>query len=130
MRRPKVDTLSVAFGLALAVLVGNAIVSRANIRNLGRQLQWVIHTREVPEQVDDVQGALARVEAAQLEDALTGSPQARSAFERDSAAALVRSGLAAHRGSRANRPPNIRRSQAHVPPAGRPPAEASSSAPA
>ena len=89
MRRPKVDTLSVAFGLALAVLVGNAIVSRANIRNLGRQLQWVIHTREVPEQVDDVQGALARVEAAQLEDALTGSPQARSAFARDSAAALV-----------------------------------------
>ena len=89
MSRPKVDPLAIAFGLALAVLAGNALVSRANIRSLGTHTWWVIHTREVLEKVDDVQGSLARAEAAQLEDVLTGAPRARAVFDRDAADVLA-----------------------------------------
>ncbi len=64
--------LTIGLGFAIGLLVLNAVVTFANIRNLIDSGQWVIHTHQVLNLVDELGAAIGDAEAAQRGYLLTG----------------------------------------------------------
>ena len=79
--------LIAGFGLALAILVGNALVSYENTRALVNNGLWVVHTREVLNLLDETASTIKDAQAAQRSFLITGDEAEAGAFERSAARA-------------------------------------------
>jgi PAS domain S-box-containing protein len=64
--------ITIGFGLALIILVINAVISFMNVWGLVRDGQWVNHTREVLGKADEVVAALREAQVRHRNDLITG----------------------------------------------------------
>ncbi|HMB04110.1 MAG TPA: PAS domain S-box protein [Isosphaeraceae bacterium] len=64
MRRSTERTLTAGFGIALAVLLANALITYVDIRRLVRNDAWVVHTHEVITELDATVAALRDAETS------------------------------------------------------------------
>jgi PAS domain S-box-containing protein len=74
-------TLTLGLSLAIGVLALNALVTFGNIQNLIRSGRWVIHTREVLGELDELFASVQDAEAAQRGYLLTGEASYLERFE-------------------------------------------------
>lgn len=82
--------LTLGLSLAVGVLVFNALITFGNIQNLIRGGRWVIHTREVLGELDELFAAVQDAEAAQRGYLLTGDPSDLDRFESSAGSARAR----------------------------------------
>jgi signal transduction histidine kinase len=73
--------LAAAFGLAIALLVGNAIISFRATRTLVENNEKVVHTQMVIETLSEVLSSVKEAETSQRAFLITGRPDERAIYE-------------------------------------------------
>jgi len=87
MNRSRGWKLIAGFGLALAILVGNALISYSNTRSFVKNGLRVVHTREVLNLLDQFASTIKDAQATQRAYLITGDAAEAGAFERSAALA-------------------------------------------
>src|SRR4051812_40864961 len=90
MSRSTERTLTIGFGLALATLLVNAVLTYANIRRVVRNEAWVVHTLNVIAELSGASSQLRDSTIARLESVQLGTNDPAEAAGRGLRAARAR----------------------------------------